>query len=85
MPTIEERVRKIEERNKSVELDKAWEMSVTRRVIIVAFTYVSISVLLQILHIEKPWATAVVPALAFLLSTFTMPLFKRVWVKWRTK
>ena len=37
---LEERVKKIEERNKKVELDKAWETSWTRKIGIIILTYV---------------------------------------------
>ena len=36
---IEKRIEKIEERNKRVELDKAWETSWTRKICIMILTY----------------------------------------------
>lgn len=81
---LEERVRAIEERNKSVELDKAWETSWARRLLIVAFTYLAIGTFLMVINVDRPWLSAVVPALGFTLSTLTMPYFKRWW-KGRSK
>ncbi len=40
MDSLEERVAKIETRNQTVESDKAWETSWTRRGAIALFTYV---------------------------------------------
>lgn len=80
MESLEERVSRIEGRNKSVELDKAWETSWARRLLIVAFTYIAIGVFLSVIKVEKPWLAAIVPALAFTLSTLTMPFFKKYWV-----
>ena len=37
---IEERIKKIEDRNKRVELDKKWETSWTRRICIMIITYI---------------------------------------------
>jgi len=78
---IEERVEKIEQRNKSVELDKAWETSWTRIIIIAIFTYVIVGIFLQVINIPRPWISALVPVIGFTLSTITMPFFKNWWVK----
>jgi hypothetical protein len=85
MDPLEERVAKIEERNASVELDKAWETSGTRRVLIIAFTYAVIGLFLQTIHIDRPWLAAIVPAIAFTLSTLTMPYFKERWIERQEK
>ena len=37
---LEERIKRIEERNKRVEIDKAWETSWTRRICICVLTYI---------------------------------------------
>ena len=81
MESIEQRIQKIEERNKAVELDKAWETSGARRVLIIVLTYVVVGIFLQTIRIERPWVTAIVPAMAFVLSTLTIPLFKKTWIK----
>ena len=39
---LEKRIKKIESRNRKVESDKAWELSYTRRALIVIFTYLAI-------------------------------------------
>ncbi len=80
METLEERVLKIEERNKAVETDKAWETSWTRRAILMIFTYLAVAIYLQAIEVEKPWINAIVPALAFMISTLTMPFFKKLWI-----
>jgi len=78
---LEERIRKIEERNKKVESDKAWETSYTRRGLLVLFTYLAIGFYLQAIAIPYPWLNAIVPATAFMLSTLTIPFFKKLWLK----
>ncbi len=79
--SLEERVRKIEERNQRVEADKAWETSYTRRGLLVLFTYLAIGFYLQAIAVPYAWLNAIVPAVAFMLSTLTLPLFKKLWLK----
>ncbi len=80
--TLEERILKIEERNRKVETDKAWETSYTRRILIAIFTYLAIALYFKfVLHIE-PWINAIVPSIGFLLSTLTLPFFKDLWKRY---
>src|SRR5438128_1687873 len=81
MATIEERVEKIEQRNKNVELDKKWETSWTRRGLIALFTYLAIALYLEFVVGIDPWVNAIVPTVGFLLSTLTLPYFKSLWLK----
>jgi len=77
---LEQRIANIEARNSRVQMDKAWEGSYTRKVLLILFTYVSISLYLRFIIGIEPWLNAIVPALGFLLSTLTLPMFKRLWV-----
>lgn len=77
---LEKRIAIIEERNKRVELDKAWETSLVRRGLLILFTYLSVGLYLQVIAIPNPWLNAIVPSLGFLLSTLTLPIFKKWWL-----
>lgn len=79
---LETRVSKIEERNKSVERDKSWEGSWTRKILIAAFTYIAIALYLKFIVGIDPWINAIVPSVGFLLSTLTLPYFKTLWAKY---
>ena len=79
---LEEKIRKIEERNKRVESDKSWETSYTRKILLMLFTYIPIGFYLQVINIPRPWLNAIVPAAAFMLSTLTLPFFKKIWLKY---
>lgn len=79
---VERKIKKIEERNKKVELDKAWESSYTRRFLLLLFTYLTIGFYLKAIKIPQPWLNAIVPAIAFMLSTLTLPFFKNFWSKY---
>jgi len=80
MESLEQKIQKIEERNQRVEYDKKWETSWTRRVLLSFFTYIAIGTYLWTIKIERPWMNAIVPAVAFMISTLTMPFFKKMWL-----
>ena len=82
---LEEKIRKIEERNKKVESDKSWELSYFRRSLLVLFTYLAIGFYLQAVKIPQPWLNAIVPSVAFMLSSLTLPFFKKIWTKYINK
>ena len=75
-------IKNIKERNKRVEAEKAWETSWTRRILILILTYIVIVIFFVFANIPKPFANAVVPALAFFLSTLSFPFFKKIWLKY---
>ena len=81
MESLEQKIQKIEERNERVEADKAWETSWARRLLLTLFTYLAIGVYMRAIDISRPWFNAVVPAVAFVLSTLTMPFFKKLWLR----
>ena len=81
MDTLETRIEAIEKRNRKVESDKQWEGSITRRVLIVLFTYISIGSYMWAIGVDKPLLNAVIPSLGFTLSTLSLPFFKEIWLK----
>ncbi|MCK4635063.1 MAG: hypothetical protein KAT37_04265 [Candidatus Aenigmarchaeota archaeon] len=78
---LEKEIEKIKERNREVEDNKAWETSYTRRILLVTFTYLAIGFYMQAINVPSPWLNAIVPAVAFMLSTLTLPFFKKLWLK----
>jgi len=81
MEDLERRLKEIEERNRKVESDKGWETSWTRRGLLTLFTYIAIGTYMWAIEIHRPWLNAVVPAVAFMLSTLTIPFFKSIWIR----
>ena len=79
---LEKRVQLVEERNQRVEADKTWETSIVRKVLLTIFTYLAIGIYLQAINIPQAWLNAIVPAVAFMLSTLTLPFFKQLWMKY---
>ncbi|MBP9813635.1 hypothetical protein KBC80_00445 [Candidatus Woesebacteria bacterium] len=76
---LESRIKTIEDRNASVELDKLWETSLLRKVLLMVFTYISLGLYMYAIGVENPWVNAVVPTIGFFLSTLTLPIFKTYW------
>jgi len=79
--SIKDKIEAINQRNSRVETDKAWETSWTRKIIIAILTYIVIVVFFYFAGLPKPFTNSIVPALAFALSTLTLPVFKKIWLK----
>ena len=81
MDDLNKRIINIEIRNKRVESDKAWEVSWTRKILILILTYIIAYLYLKIANTAKPFLGALVPCIGFLLSTLTLKAVKKVWIK----
>ncbi len=81
MTSLEEEVKKIQERNERVELDKAWETSFFRKVVITILTYFFIVLFFVFAQLPNPFINAIVPTLGFILSTLSLSFFKQMWLK----
>jgi len=78
---IEDTLSKIKERNARVEADKAWEVSLFRKFTIAVVTYVLASLVLYFIGIQNFYLSALIPTLGYLLSTLSLPVIKRWWIK----
>jgi hypothetical protein len=81
MDNIETRLQAIDERNRRVEMDKAWETSLTRRLVIALLTYLTASLFLWLVHVAFPLLSALVPTGGYLLSTLSLPWIKKHWLR----
>ena len=78
---LEKDLAAIKERNKRVEMEKAWETSWTRTILISILTYLLIVIFFTFAGLPKPFLNSIVPSVAFIISTSSLSLFKRVWLK----
>lgn len=78
---LEKRINDIEKRNKKVEGDKAWETSTLRKILIVVLTYIFAVLYLKIADTTNPFFGAVVPCVGFFLSTQTLNIIKKKWLR----
>jgi len=78
---IEKEIEAIRERNERVEVDKAWELSWMRRLFIAAITYIAVGIWLWTIDDTYPWLKALIPAVAYIISTLSIPLLKSLWLR----
>jgi hypothetical protein len=81
MSNLEQEIRTIQARNKKVEADKAWETSTSRKVSIAVLTYFLVVIFFYIADLPKPFINAIVPTLGFFLSTLSLGILKKLWLK----
>lgn len=81
MENLEKRIKIIEDRNKKVELNKKWETSFSRKIIISILTYITIVLFFLVTDLPKPFINSIVPTAGFILSTLSLSYFKNIWVK----
>ena len=84
MNTIDEldrRLKAVEQRNAKVTSDKAWEISVTRRLSIAALTYAVVVIYLVVIRNIQPFINAIVPVMGYLLSTLVLARVKQNWIQ----
>lgn len=77
---LEKRIIAIEARNKRVELDKAWETSWTRKLVLFLVTLLLTYIFLLLIHDDHAFGNAVLGAIGFLLSTLTVSYLKAWWI-----
>lgn len=81
---MEEKIAKIMERNRRVELDKAWELSFIRRSIIAVITYIVAVAWLYLIRNSRPFLNALVPFGGYIFSTLSLPFVKKWWISRKT-
>ncbi|MBI2107523.1 hypothetical protein HYT54_00175 [Candidatus Woesearchaeota archaeon] len=81
LKALELEISKIKERNKRVEADKAWETSWTRRILIFILTYIIVVSFFIFAGLPSPFINSIVPSIAFVLSTVTMPFVRGMWIR----
>ena len=77
MEELKNRIEKIEKRNKSVETDKAWETSWTRRICIMILTYIIVIIYSYLIKkYDNILLSSLVPVIGFTLSTLSIMVIK---------
>lgn len=77
---VEKEIKKIQDRNKRVEMDKRWETSVTRRLCIALLTYlVVVTYSYLIKNYDNVLLSSIVPVIGFILSTLSLKVIRKIW------
>ena len=76
----EQGIKEAQERNKRVELDKAWETSWTRRICIMILTYIVVIIYSYVIkEFDNIFLSSLVPVIGFTLSTLSLKLVRKIW------
>lgn len=79
---LEEEIVKIKEKNKKVELDKAWETSWTRKICIMILTYIVVIIYSYVIkEFDNIFLSSLVPVIGYTLSTLSLRLVRNIWEK----
>jgi len=81
MDKIQEKIETIEQRNKRVELDKAWETSFVRRGFIALVTYLIALWFMGSIGVDDAYLNALVPTGGYILSTLSLSFLKKIWTQ----
>ena len=82
MDNLEKEIENIKQRNKKVELDKAWETSWTRRICICILTYIVVVIYTYIVNkFNNIFLSSLVPVIGFTLSTLSLKILRKIWEK----
>ncbi|MDD5770334.1 MAG: hypothetical protein PHE25_05165 [Candidatus Gracilibacteria bacterium] len=80
---LEKEIELLKQRNKKVEADKAWEISNFRKVSIIIITYITMSLVMYYLDFQKPFLNALIPTLGYTLSTLSLSVLKKIYLKYK--
>ena len=82
MENLEKEIDNIKNRNKRVELDKAWETSFTRKICIMILTYIVVVIYSYIIKkLDNIFLSSLVPVIGFFLSTLSLNIIRKIWEK----
>lgn len=77
--SLRNEIKLIKIRNAEKDSDKAWETSLTRRILVALFTYFVMVLVMGSIGVSEPFMQAIIPTSGFLLSTFSLSLLRRLW------
>ena len=77
---VEQEIEVIKQRNLKVEADKAWEISLFRKISIAIATYIVAAIYMYFIGVGNFFGNALIPTLGYILSTLSLPFVKRWWI-----
>lgn len=84
MEELKEGISNIENKNKKVELDKKWETSYLRRILICILTYiVTVAYSYLVSKMNSIFLSSLVPAIGFGLFTLSLKLCRKILEKYQ--
>ncbi len=80
---LEKEIDLIKERNKKVEIEKNWEISLERKISIWVITYITIVVIMYFLKFENILISALIPTFWYIISTSSLKFIKNIYMEKR--
>ncbi len=71
----------IKKYHKSIELERLWEVSLTKRITHFILAYSIISFLFVIIGIDRPLVKAIIPSLVYFLVSASIEIIKKWWIE----
>ena len=81
LAAIENGLTEIKLRNQRVTEEKAWEVSRVRRGLVAALTFIFAGAVLWGVGASQPLLNALIPTTGYVVSTFSIPWVKRLWLQ----
>jgi hypothetical protein len=82
--TLKQEINAIKERNKKVEINKAWETSWCRQIVICVLTYIVVLFYSYLIaRTSSIFLSSLVPVIGFTLSTLSLKFVRKIWEKHR--
>lgn len=78
---LQSEIEAIKERNRRVEMDKAWETSKTRTAFVALSSFILIYIAMKLVGADHPLSNALISTVAYLLSTSTYGILKSWWLR----
>ncbi len=78
---LERELREISERHALAELDAAWTVSRTRKLLVFLFAYVFLAILLLVSGVKDPFVNALPPTAIFIAATIVLGFAREKWVR----
>jgi hypothetical protein len=78
---LEKEIEVLKERNARVEVDKAWETSYFRVLLISGIIYVIAVKVLYLVGSPNYYLNAIMPAVGYFISVQSLPFIKQWWIK----
>lgn len=78
---IKAELAQIKERNNKVSLDKAWEISLCRKLSILTLTYIVALITMCLIGVKEAYLSALIPVIGYYLSTLSLPFIRKIWLK----
>lgn len=74
-------IENLKSRNQKVETEKAWETSIFRKFSIIIITYIFMVIIMYFLELWKPFVSAIIPTIWYFLSTLSLWVLKKIYLK----